>query len=146
MTISHQPSERPYEPFEHTADIGLRVRGETLPALYENAAAGLMDTMVGLDRIAAKAEQTVHVEANDLEELMVNWLGELLYLFEVEGLVFGELKITNLAPDHLVATVRGESFDPERHPVAADIKAVTYHQLKVEQAGGEWRVSIVFDV
>ena len=137
---------KPYEPFDHTADVGLRVRGDSLPQLFENAALGLFDTIVGLDHIAPRDERAIEIDACDLEELMVNWLSELLYRFEVDGQVFAEFSVQALSPERLEATVRGEPFDLDRYPVAADIKAVTYHQLKVEQRDGQWQVSIVFDV
>ena len=140
------PKPKPYEPFEHTADVGVRVHGDTLAALLENAALALADTMVGLDRVEPRREQQITVAASDLEELVVNWLTELLYLFEVEGLVFADFTVTDVSPEGLTAKARGESFDPDRHPIAADIKAVTYHQLQVEEVDGRWQVSIVFDV
>ena len=137
---------KPYEPFDHTADIGLLVRGRTLEELFENAAAGLFDLMIGLDRVRPREERTVEVAAADEEELLVNWLNELLYLFEVEGLALRGFQVRRFSPTRLEAAVRGEAFDPERHPIAAEIKAATYHQLRLEQVDGEWRTRLVFDV
>ncbi len=137
---------KPYEPFDHTADIGLIVHGRTLEELFQNAAAGLFDLMVGLDRIAPREERMIEVDAADKEELLVNWLNELLYLFEVEELVLCEFRILRFSPTRLEAAARGEAFDPNRHPIAAEIKAATYHQLRLEQVDGEWRTRLVFDV
>ena len=138
---------KPYQPFDHTADIGVLIRGDSLEQLFENGAFAFTDTLVGVDRVRPAAEQTLEIAAGDLEELMVNWLSELLYLFEAEKQLFGEFRVAELTPERLVVNVRGEPYDEERHPVATDLKAVTYHGLKVLQNDrGQWEATVIFDV
>ena len=139
-------SAKPYEPFDHTADIGVRVHADNLTQLFEHAAFALMDTMVGVDRIRPATERFLEVAGDDLEELMVNWLSELLYQFEAEQWLFAAFEVMEVSPPRLTAKVRGERYDEQRHPVAADIKAVTYHQLKVAEVNGRWETEIIFDV
>ena len=137
---------KPYEPFDHTADIGVAVHGDSLEQLFEHAALAFSDTLIGVDRIQPTTERTIEVAAGDVEELMVNWLSELLYQFEAEKWVFAVFRVTELSSQRLVAKVRGERYDEDRHALAADIKAVTYHQLKVAEVNGRWETKIIFDV
>jgi len=139
-------SAKPYEPFDHTADVGVTVYGDTLEELFEHGAVALADTLVGIDRVRPQTEHSIEAAGDDLEELMVSWLGELLYRFEAERWVYSRFRVTELALPKLVCTAWGEPFDPARHPVAAGIKAVTYHELRVEQVQGRWQTRVVFDV
>ena len=95
------------------------------------------------DRLAPE-EQAVCVA--DLEDLLVRWLGELLYLYETQRLLCCTFTFTLLEPAHLTATVAGETLDSNRHPIDTEIKAVTYHQIAVEQVGGHWQARVIFDL
>ena len=88
----------------------------------------------------------VSVSAVDLEDLLVRWLSELLYLYDTQRLLCCTFHCTLLEPTHLTATVAGESLDPERHPIDTEIKAVTYHQIAVEQVEGRWQARVIFDL
>jgi len=135
-----------YEVVEHTADVGVRVQGATMAEVFADAAYAMFDLMSGNEALRPQVERTVTVDAQDREELMVNWLSELLFIFETERLLLSEFKIAEIDERHLRATVRGERFDPERHASNFDIKAVTYYGLHVTQDDSSWKATVIFDV
>jgi SHS2 domain-containing protein len=143
--------EARYEPLPHTADLGVRVRGEDLGTLFANAAYGLSDNLVALDGVRAVEARQVAAEGSDLEELLVRWLGELLFLFERDAFVGCEFEVAVDAarsdrPGSARATVRGEKLDASRHRVYSEIKAVTYHGLAVRRDESGWQADLIFDL
>lgn len=135
-----------YEIVDHTADVGLRVRAHDLPEIFEKAALGFYDLMVGLDSVEVRKNHSLVVEAHALDELLVQWLSELLYLFEVEGFL-GKAVRVELEPGwRLTATVHGEGLDPNRHDVKLLYKAITYHKAFVAFEDGVWTAQVIFDV
>ena len=135
-----------YELLDHTADLKIRVRAKALPTLFENAGYALFDLICNISAVQPTGRHQVKVEGADLEELLVSWLGELLYLFEVHGLLLRSFSVKSLDGRSLAAEVAGEPYDPNRHQLKVDIKAVTYHQLEIARVGGEWQTAIVFDI
>ena len=137
---------KPYETFNHTADIGIRAFGRTLEELFINAAKALFDILMDPDPIREILTREVEIQGSDLEDLLVRWLGELLYLCEGEGYLFREFSIIQLTPSSLKAAARGERFDPGRHKFKNEIKAVTYHQVEVSKKEGIWVGKVIFDL
>jgi SHS2 domain-containing protein len=137
---------RPYRILDHTADVGLEAQGATLAEAFANAATGMYSIMVHLDRVSGKVQRKVEVEAEDVEGLLTNWLLELLFATEVEGLVFGHFDVQKASPTRLVAIARGEPLDPTRHPKGAVVKAVTRHHLEVKPFEGGYRVRVILDI
>ncbi len=137
-----------YEFFEHTADVGAVVRGATLPRLFENAARALFDLLC--DRRTVRPRRTVRivVQGSSLEDLLVRWLSELLYRLETEDLVFSSFAVERVDRLRLRARgrARGETIDRARHRLRREIKAVTYHQIRLVRGRSAWRVRLVFDV
>ncbi len=138
--------EQPYETLDHTADIAVRVRGATLPQLFEHAAFALFDTLAELDGVAESHEEHIQVAGADRAELMVTWLNQLLFLWESRLLLFKRFEVTGLTDTRLTARAWGEVYDEARHTVLTDIKAATYHQLRVENVANGWRAQLVFDI
>jgi len=135
-----------YRPLDHTADLGLEVRGGTLPELYAHAAEGMCALFFDLPAVRPRQERTVAAQGHDREEVLVDWLGDLLYMVEVEQFLPCRFEVVELDETHLCARVAGEPFDPQRHRWRTGIKAATYHDLHVRQEpGGEWSVRIIFD-
>jgi SHS2 domain-containing protein len=138
----------PYRLFAHTADIGAAVRGRTLRALFDNSAEALLD--IGGDRsdVRKRRRAAIAVSGSGLDDLLVRWLSEILFLEESRGWRFRACKVSAL--DRRAATLRGvaigEPFDPERHSRMREVKAVTYHQLRITRGRAGWHVRIVFDV
>jgi len=136
-----------YEIVEHTADVGLRAFGEDLKELFANAAYGLFDLIVA-DLGTVRPEQAVSltVEAENIEELLADWLRELLYLCNAERCLFSKFEVLDIDPNRLKAKCWGEAYDSSRHAWEMEIKAVTYHQLCVEKVEAGWRAQVIFDI
>ena len=138
--------------FDHTADIGLEVRGGDLSDLLETAARATFDQMLEDLPGAVEAFEEVRAApaddlAGDAGELLVVWLQELLYRFEVGGLVPLAFDFVACGPREVRAQVGFGRFDPDRHRARSEIKAVTYHDLCVRQEGdGSWSARFILDV
>ena len=131
---------------EHTADMGIRVSGETFANLFKNAAHALMQIIIR-DRPPAKTSlHRLSVTGEDPSDLMVRWLGEILYLFEGENKVVMDIKIDSITKSHLDATLHVTHFNPEQHEILTEIKAVTYHQIEVVRKKDGWQASIIVDL
>ena len=135
-----------YQPIDHTGDLGMLVFGADLHELFAHAAWGLCDLMTDAERVEPRLSRDLAVEAIDLEDLMVRWLGELLYAYDTDRFLTVNAVFHTLEPTRLHATLRGEPFDAERHPIDTEIKAVTYHQIAVERRDTGWQARVIFDL
>lgn len=135
-----------YRLLEHTADMGLEAQGGSLPELFSEAAQALREVLFG--EAGGRTEQTIQlrVTGQDVGELLVNWLNEILFLFEVRGMYPVGFSIQGIEAHSVCGQVHGEPFDPERHPVERVVKAATYHQLRVERHGDGWRARVYLDL
>lgn len=131
---------------DHTGDAGVRVYGESLPALFGHAAEALFESMTEPGKISESESIPISVEASGLEELLVAWLNEFLFLFDTKGLLFRRFEIDSLTEHHLDAIARGETYDGARHPIKTPIKAVTYHGLQIWRNNRVWEAQIIFDL
>ena len=140
-------SDKPdFKLLDHTADMGIIVRGSDPKDLFEGAARSMLHIMLnGTSRAKAKAIK-LQVEGEDLPDLMVRWLGEILYLFEAEKKVTTDVKIDDISSLHLNAILMVVPFDPNLHEILCEIKAVTYHQIEVTEKGNAWETRIIFDL
>lgn len=135
-----------YELLDHTADIGITAFGRDLPEVFSVAAHAMFDILTDTDRIEEASDFDLQISAANVEELLVTWLAELLYRYETERFICKRFAISNMDSTGLCASVFGEELDPARHEIKTEIKSITYHQLKVEKAGNEWKAQVVFDV
>jgi len=135
-----------YDFLDHTGDVGIRVRADDLKGLFCEAAKALFDIITDLEQVRVNLERTVAVEGTGREELLVAWLNELLYLHDVEGLLFRDFSISSIEPRSLKGVARGEKFHERRHIIKTGIKAVTYHQLEIKEVDGCWQTQMIFDV
>jgi SHS2 domain-containing protein len=134
-----------FEFIDHTADIGLIAYGNSVEEVFINAAYGMFSLIADLEKVAEVMSHQVVAEAPDQEELLVTWLNELLYLFDAEGLIFSRFDIADLGQRYLRAMAYGEKVDPLRHNLKTQVKAATYHQLKLEKGDG-FSARIILDV
>ena len=140
-----------YELFDHTADIGLRIRGGDLNELFSEAARALFSVIVAnLDVVKPVEQKAFEIDGGDeddedYENLLHDWLTELLYTFHVEHRVFSQFEV-HIAADKLTATAGGERIDETRHELDAEIKAITYHGLKVEKQDHGWLAEVIIDI
>lgn len=135
-----------YETFEHTADIGLRARAPDLDGLFQDAAKALLEVIVANpEAIRPAAEIPVALEAARHDELLFDWLSELLYLIAARRWLPGQFEV-RVAENRLAATVRGEPVDRTRHVVRQEVKAITYHGLKVQRNADGWVAEVIVDL
>jgi SHS2 domain-containing protein len=135
-----------YEIFEHTADLGLRVRAPTLSELMKDAARGLFAMVVeNLDSVRPAVMREFHIAGHDEAYLFFDWLNELLYVCDTERLAFSQFEVWMQA-EGLMAAAHGEPLDPARHHLTHEIKAITYHGLKVEQTHDGWLAEVIVDI
>jgi SHS2 domain-containing protein len=137
-----------YVMFDHTADIGIEIYGRTKKELFTNAARALYEVMIEIKEPLQKKRyrKKVSIEGADAADLLVNFLRELLYLFNGKRLVPVSCAITGMAARRLSATLAVVRFSPQVHTVRTEIKAVTYHGLVVERGKKGWRAKVIFDV
>ena len=135
-----------FETFDHTADVGLRMRATDLDTLFADAARAMFSVMAG-DLQAVRLAEEVHITlaADDLDALLRDWLGELLYTFHVRKLMFADFTVS-VGESGLQGTARGERMDAARHKLDVEIKAVTWHGLKVERSSEGWLAEVIVDI
>ncbi len=133
-----------YRLIEHTADIGLVAYGNTLAEAFGNAAYGMFSIIAELGKVKEIESRRLDITEKDPEDLLFEWLNSLLYLFDVETLLFVRFDISHLDENSLQAVCYGERYDPFRHHLKLGVKAATYHMLKVDRAKNQ--VQVIFDV
>ncbi len=135
-----------YETFEHTADLGLRVRAPDLDTLFAEAAACLFSVVVeDLGTVRPLQRIDVTIDGTDREYLLFDWLRELLYRFDLRHLLPSRFEV-RVGESGLEGTAWGEPFDPARHALAHEVKAITYHALKVERTADGWLAEVIVDI
>jgi SHS2 domain-containing protein len=142
--------DRPYEVLEHPADVGFRARGRTLEDLFANAALAMMSLACDAEGLAEHEARDVQAAGGDCESLLFAWLAEILAVQDAEKLFFRRAEVIELGetPDgwRIRGRMFGEKYDKARHRAGTYIKAVTYHQLRVEQTAGGWLAQVYLDV
>ncbi len=135
-----------YETFEHTADLGLRITAPDIESLFIEAGRGLLSILVENPK-DVRPQQTIEFEVpgTELDYLLFDWLTELLYCYESRRLLLCEFEVTR---DNrgLLAKARGETVEPNRHSLSHEVKAITYHQLIVEQSTDGWTAEVIVDI
>jgi SHS2 domain-containing protein len=141
-----------FRTFDHTADVGLEVRGAGLEDLLATAARAVFSVILEAGPSAVETEAEVLAEAEtgaraEWEDVFVAWLQELLYRFETQHLVPLAFDFVEAGPARVRARVGFGRFDPKRHRAATEVKAVTYHELAVRaEPGGTWSARFILDV
>lgn len=135
-----------HELFEHTADLGLRATAPDLPSLFAEMAKCLLSAMVeDPARVRPVQEARIELASENREFLLFDWLKELLLRFETERVLCAAFD-AQVTDSGLTATVCGEPYDPARHVLAHEVKAITYHELKVEQTADGWLAEVIVDI
>ena len=136
------------ETFDHTADVGLRVRGVDLDDLFRTAAEGVFDYIVA-NRVEVRDAETVllYLKAESTADLLADWLGELIFLAETRHLLFTRFDVrVDADGSALEATIGGEAIDPDRHLLDHEVKAVTRHGLSLGRDGTGWVAEFILDI
>ena len=135
-----------FETFEHTADLGLRVRAADLDTLLAEAGRALFAVLVDdLDAVAPRERQEIAISGDDRAFLLFDWLNELLFRFDTEHLLFGRFEV-HVHDGGLEGTAWGEPLDRSRHALDHEVKAITYHGLRVEQTDSGWLAEVIVDI
>ena len=132
----------------NTADIGLRIYGKDLKELFTNAAEGLFDIIVERDKIKFTGTRPIRIklESSNLEELLVSWLSELLFLFSVDSYFFERYQIEEINKASINALAFGQKLKISPEFFKVEVKAVTFHNLSVKKTGSNWQAEVIFDV
>lgn len=135
-----------YHLFNHTADLGMEFYGNNREELFLCAGQALYDVITDLEDVNAAERVDIRVSGMDLEDLLVNWLREILYFQQGKGMLLKKFVISKMNNTFIDAYAEGELFDEKKHVIRKEIKAVTYHDVKIEKKDGEWRARVVFDL
>ena len=137
--------EKDFEIIDHTADVGIVAYGADMSQAFANAARALFSLITELDDVAEVLYRDVELTAPDEEGLLVEWLNELIYLFDTENIIFKRFDIIELNHTQLKARSYGEKVDKSKHKLKTGVKAATYHMLKVDKGDG-CQVQVLFDI
>ena len=135
-----------FEVLDHPADIGIKVKGETLEELFINAAIGTSSLIIDLKAIEQKEIKKINLQGKNLEDLFIKCLDEIIYLFDSEGFLPKSVKVETIHELSLRAIFQGEKFNKNKHEIKLYLKAVTYHQLEIKQTKEGWEAKVYFDV
>ena len=136
-----------FELIEHTADVGIKAYGKNPHHLFSNSAYGMFSLITDLSTVSPKEKIGIKLTSLSREELLIAWLNELLYHFNQSKILLKKFNIKELNGEHLLAEVFGERYDKKKHRLKMEVKAATYHQLKIEQVtNNRWQAKIIFDV
>ena len=136
-----------YKLIDHTADLGIEVTGRTKKELWTKAALSLMDIVVERKETGTGGkEKALTVEGSDPTDLLINFLREILYLFNGEALIMEDCNIQECSNQRLVAKLRVKPYNKERYSMKMELKAVTYHGLSVKRTKSGWKARVIFDV
>ena len=138
--------EKPFEVIDHTADIGIVAYGTDIKQVFANAALGLFNLMADLDDFKEDVQRELELSAEDVEVLLVEWLNELIYIFDVEHIIFKRFEIERLTSTQIKARCFGEKIKPGQHKLKREIKAATYHMLRISKEDGGYKVQVIFDI
>jgi SHS2 domain-containing protein len=136
----------PFEILEHPSDLGIEAHGSSMQEVFRNAAHGFMSVVAGTSKIEPRQNRSIELQALDRENLMVRWLTEILYLYDAEKFLTADVKFETLTDTLLKANILGEPYDGSKHELKLDVKAITYHQLKVEDHDSDWIARVFVDI
>ncbi len=132
--------------FNHTADLGLEARGRTREELFEALAEGAADVVCDRSSVEPRETRNLIMEAEDTEALAVDFLSGVLCAIQTDRFMVAGVHVDKMTETGLVADLKGEPYDSERHEILTEVKAVTYHELKIEQDGDGWVGRVVLDL
>jgi len=135
---------QPFDIIDHTADIGIRAYGSTLAEAFVNMAVGLSTIITEPETIRQTDKRVANITAPDVEALLFEWMNYLIFVFDVENLLFSRFKMIEFTDEQMVAECWGEKYDPSRHELKLGVKSATYHMLEVDREGNS--VQVIFDV
>jgi SHS2 domain-containing protein len=139
-------NQKKYRLMTRQSELAVKVVGNSQADLFANSAFALFDVMTDLEKIEVKERLPLEVEGADRDDLMVNWMRELLYLYQGSGYLLKEFQIREVRDTFVKADVCGEKIDPDRHDMKKEVTAVAYHQSRMEKTGNQWTAQLIFEV
>jgi SHS2 domain-containing protein len=136
----------PYQTTDHTADLGIIIQADSLEALFTEAARALSELIFAERPLTTSGELNIDVSGSDWPDLMINWLRELLYLWNGKSLIIGPARIRKIEPFTLEAAVKVDNTLCDPHDIVNEIKAVTYHAIEAARTTAGWQARIIFDI
>ena len=124
----------------------MRIVGNSQADLFATSGFALFDVMADIDKIEAAERLSLEVEGSDRDDLMVNWIRELLYLYQTSGYLLKEFKINEVKDTLVKAEVAGEKIDPDRHEIKQEITAVAFHNSRMQKTGNQWIAQVIFEI
>ncbi len=134
-----------YEPIDISGDAGLRIFGESLEDLFENAAIGMYELITDTSQVEGIDKRVIVFDAEGYEGMLIKWLNELIFLFDTYNFVGKKYDIC-ISEGIFSAEVRGGYFDPKANEQRLLIKAATYHRLSLKKNNSKWEAEVVFDI
>ena len=136
-----------YRITQHQSELAVRVFGDSQADLFSNSGFALFDVMMAdLQKVECKEKVPLEVEGTDRDDLMVNWVRELLYLYQGSGYLLREFEIREVKDTLVKAEVSGEKIDPDRHEIKQEIAAVAFHKSRMQKTGNQWTAHLIFEV
>ncbi|MEO0076522.1 MAG: archease [candidate division WOR-3 bacterium] len=135
-----------YQYIDHTSDLGVEIYGRDLKELFANAMFAIFDNITDLSKIEIKQTTVIKLASQSIEDLFMDWLRELVFLFATNGFIGKDIEELNITDNNLVAKVAGEKFDHQRHIIKIEIKTPTYHMFRIEKLGDGYKATVIFDV
>jgi len=139
-------NQKKYRLMTRQSELAVKVVGNSQADLFANSAFALFDVMTDVEKIEIKERLPLEVEGADRDDLMVNWMRELLYLYQGSGYLLREFQVREVKDTLVKADVCGEKIDPDRHEIKKEITAVAYHQSRMEKTGNQWTAQLIFEV
>jgi SHS2 domain-containing protein len=138
--------QKSYRVTKRQSELAVRVTGNSQAELFANSAFALFDVMTdNIDTIEIKEKMPLEVEGADRDDLMINWMRELLYLYQGSGYLLKQFEIREVKDTVVKAEVCGEKIDPDRHEIKQEIAAVAYQHGRMEKTGNQWIAQLVFE-
>jgi SHS2 domain-containing protein len=138
--------QKKYRITKHQNELAVRISGISQADLFANSAFALFDVMTDPTTVETKERIPLEIEGTDRDDLMVNWMRELLYLYQGSGYLLKEFKISQVKDTVVKAEVGGEKIDPDRHEIKQEIAAVAFHKSRMEKTGNQWIAQIIFEI
>jgi len=138
--------KKTYQLIDHTADFGIQVFGSDSQELFTNAAVALFDVITEMDVLKGRNFCNIKASGEDWPDLMINWLREVLYLWNGKERLVKSVQILSLSENNISAKIYFDAYRPDRHIIKTEIKAVTYHQIQVKSSPSGWKAQIIFDI
>lgn len=135
-----------YRILSRSSDLPIKVFGGTQAELFANSAFALFDLITDIGKVEIRERLSLEVEGVNRDDLMVNWMRELLYLYQGSGYLLREFLVHEARDNYVRGEVCGEKFDPDRHEIQRDIRAVAYHQSRMDKTGDQWTAQVIFEL